>query len=151
MTKISEVKSCSLKRFNKKQTFSWTDQEKCWVLSQIFHFHQEALQFLFSFCHKWSEVKVSQSCLTLWDPHGLYSPCSSPGQNTGVGSLSLLQRIFPTQRSNPGLLYCRQITVIVNSTAMNSMVHMFLWIMFFSGYMPRSRIAGSYGSSIFSF
>ena len=36
-------------------------------------------------------------------PHGLYSPWSSPGQNTGVGSLSLLQGIFPTQRSNPGL------------------------------------------------
>ena len=36
-------------------------------------------------------------------PHGLYSPWSSPGQNTGVGSLSLLQGIFPTQESNPGL------------------------------------------------
>ena len=29
--------------------------------------------------------------------------------NTGVGSLSLLQGIFPTQGSNPGLLHCRQI------------------------------------------
>ena len=28
-------------------------------------------------------------------PHGLYSPWNSPGQNTGVGSLSLLQGIFP--------------------------------------------------------
>ena len=34
-------------------------------------------------------------------PHGLYSA----GQNTGVGSLSLLQGIFPTQGSNPGLLH----------------------------------------------
>ena len=42
-------------------------------------------------------------------PHGLYSPWNSPGQNTRVGSLSLLQGIFPTQGSNPGLLYCRQI------------------------------------------
>ena len=41
--------------------------------------------------------------------HGLYSPWNSPGQNTGVGSLSLLQGIFPTQGSNPGLLHCRQI------------------------------------------
>ena len=32
-----------------------------------------------------------------------YSPWDSPGQNTGVGSLSLLQGIFPTQGSNPGL------------------------------------------------
>ena len=42
-------------------------------------------------------------------PHGLYSPWNSPGQNTGVGSLSLLQGIFPTQASNLGLLHCRQI------------------------------------------
>ena len=40
-------------------------------------------------------------------PHGL-SPWNSPGQNTGVGSLSLLQGIFPTQGSNPGLPRCRQ-------------------------------------------
>ena len=35
--------------------------------------------------------------------HGLYSPWNFPGQNTGVGSHSLLQGIFPTQGSNPGL------------------------------------------------
>ena len=40
-------------------------------------------------------------------PHGLYSPWNSPGQNTGVGSLSLLQGIFPTQGSNPGLPHRR--------------------------------------------
>ena len=44
----------------------------------------------------------------LW-PHGLYSPWNFPGQNTGVGSLSLLQRIFPTQELNWGLLHCRWI------------------------------------------
>ena len=38
-----------------------------------------------------------------------YSPRNSQGQNTAVGSLSLLQSIFPTQGSNPGLLHCRQI------------------------------------------
>ena len=42
-------------------------------------------------------------------PHGLYSPWNSPGQNTGVDSLALLQGIFPTQGSNPGLPHCRQI------------------------------------------
>ena len=41
-------------------------------------------------------------------PHGLYSPWNSPGQNTGVGSLSLLQGVFPTQESNWGLLHCRR-------------------------------------------
>ena len=56
---------------------------------------------------KWSESHsvVSDS---LW-LHGLYSPWNSPGQITGVGSLSLLQGIFPTQGSNPGLPHCRQI------------------------------------------
>ena len=42
-------------------------------------------------------------------PHGLHSPWNSPDQNTGVGSLSLLQGIFPTQESNWGLLHCGQI------------------------------------------
>ena len=42
-------------------------------------------------------------------PHGLYSPWNSPGQNTGVSSLSFLQGILPTQGSNPGLPHCRQI------------------------------------------
>ena len=39
-------------------------------------------------------------------PHGLYSPWNSPGQNTGLGSLLLLQGIIPPQGSNPGLLRC---------------------------------------------
>ena len=41
-------------------------------------------------------------------PHGLYSPWNSPGQDTAVGSLSLLRGIFPTQGSNPGPPRCRQ-------------------------------------------
>ena len=45
---------------------------------------------------------------SLW-PHGLYNLWDSPGQNTGVGSLSLLQGIFPTQGLNPGLPHCGQI------------------------------------------
>ena len=42
-------------------------------------------------------------------PHGLYSPWNSSGQSTGVGSLSLLQGIIPTQELNLGLLHCRWI------------------------------------------
>ena len=49
-----------------------------------------------------TEVKVTQSRLTL-RAHGVCSPWNSPGQNTGLGSLSLLQGIFPTQGLNPGL------------------------------------------------
>ena len=54
------------------------------------------------------KVKVTQSCLTLCDPMDC-SPWKSPGQNTGVGSVSLLQGIFPTQGLNPGLPHCRRI------------------------------------------
>ena len=42
-------------------------------------------------------------------PHGLYGPWNFPGQNTGVGSHSLLPGIFPAQGSNPGLPHGRQI------------------------------------------
>ena len=42
-------------------------------------------------------------------PHGLYSPWNSPSQNTGVGSRSLLQGIFPTQGLDPGLPHFRWI------------------------------------------
>ena len=36
-------------------------------------------------------------------------PWNSPGKNTGVGTRSLLQGIFPTQGSNPHLPHCRRI------------------------------------------
>ena len=39
----------------------------------------------------------------------LLDPWDSPGKNTGVGSRSLLQGIFPTQGSNLGLVHYRQI------------------------------------------
>ena len=48
------------------------------------------------------KVKVSQSCLTRCD-------LNSPGHNTGVGSLSLFQGVFPIQGSNPCLPHCRRI------------------------------------------
>ena len=57
---------------------------------------------------------ITQSCLTLCAP--IY--CNvlgssvlgySPGKNTGVGSHALLQGIFPTQGSKPGLPHCRWI------------------------------------------
>ena len=61
----------------------------------------------------WSHhFKASETCSVVsnsfW-PHGLCSPWNSLGQNTGGGSLSLLQGIFPTQGLNPSHLHCRQI------------------------------------------
>ena len=52
------------------------------------------------------KVKVVHLCPT---PCNSYSPWNSLGQNTGVGSLSLLQGILPIQGSNPGLLHCRRV------------------------------------------
>ena len=54
------------------------------------------------------KVEVTQLCPTLCDPMD-NSPWNSPDQNTGVGSLSFLQEIFPTQGLKPGLVHCRQI------------------------------------------
>ena len=58
-------------------------------------------------------VLVAQSCLALCDPMDcspakLLCPWNSPGKNIGVGCHFLLQEIFPTQGSNLGLPYCRQ-------------------------------------------
>ena len=69
--------------------------------------------YIYVYTHTSEWVKVTQSCLTL-QPHGLHSPQNSPGQNTGVGSLFLLQGIFPTQGSNPGILHWRQVLYLLS-------------------------------------
>ena len=66
--------------------------------------HKQGLSHLFFYTSE-SRSVVSDSL----QPRGLYSPWNSPGQNSGVGSLSLLQGIFPTQGSKQGLLHCRRI------------------------------------------
>ena len=77
--------------------------------------HYLNLQFHHMLCVtlevKWSELKVAQSCPTLCNcshgpqPARLLCPWNYPGKKTGVGCHSLLQGIFPTQRSNLGLLH----------------------------------------------
>ena len=61
---------------------------------------------------KWKWKLLSNVSL---QPDGLYSPWDSPGKNTGVGFCSLLQGIFPTLGSNPGLLHCRWILYCLSS------------------------------------
>ena len=58
------------------------------------------------YCSESESLSVMSDSL---QPHGLHSSWNYPGQNTVVGSLSLLQGIFATQGLNPGLLHCRQI------------------------------------------
>ena len=55
-------------------------------------------------------IMKNESCSVMsnsWWPHGLYSSWNSPGQNTGVGSCSFLQGIFPTLVLNSGIPHCR--------------------------------------------
>ena len=64
-----------------------------------------------SLSHRVKSESESESCSVVSNSlqsHGLYSPWNSPDQNTGVGSLSLLQGIFPTQGLNLGLPQCRR-------------------------------------------
>ena len=56
-------------------------------------------------------------------PHGLYTPCNSPGQNTEVGSLSFLQGIFPTQGLNPGLPHCKRILYQLSYQGSSAYIH----------------------------
>ena len=72
--------------------------------------HQKLIQLVRQLCVCESHSAMSDS---LWS-HGLYSPWNSLGQNTGVGSLFLLQGIFPTQGSNRGLLHCKWILYQLN-------------------------------------
>ena len=66
-------------------------------------------------------------------------------------SIVCMYHIFFIHPSVDGNLDCFHVLAIVTTAAMNIGVHVSFWIMVFSGYMPRSGIAGSYDSSIFSF
>ena len=107
------------------QSYSKSHQKpKIWfqVSVQIsFHLHLSKHHFFplpnSSLCNN---VCVSHSVLSdSLQTHGLQPtrllyPRNSLGKNTGVGCHSLLQGIFPTQGSIPGLLHCRQILYRLN-------------------------------------
>ena len=71
--------------------------------------------FIVQFSHPYMTTGKSHSVMSnSLRPNELYSarflcPWDSPGKNTGMGSHSLFQGIFPMQESNSGLLYCKQI------------------------------------------
>ena len=78
-----------------------TEFSSCDLWPQIYIFWP----FTERFCWKWKSLSHVQVFMTPWTIQSM----DSPGQNTGVGNLSLLQGIFPTQGSNPGLLHYRWI------------------------------------------
>ena len=78
---------------------------------QLFHLSQATSTTNFE---RKVNVKATQLCpISLqshgWGPARLFCPWNSPGQNIEVGSRSLLQGIFPTQKSNSDLLHFRWI------------------------------------------
>ena len=97
--------------FDVRVCSNYTDLHETLLLSQ----HPLLKRLPFSYCVFLTtlmkinglSVKVTQAWPTLCDP--MDCTWNSPGQNIGLGSRSLLQGIFPTQGSNPGLLHCRQI------------------------------------------
>ena len=75
---------------------------------------------------------------SLWS-YGLYSPWNSPGQNTGVGSLSLFQGIFPTQGSNPGLPHCRWILYQLSHKGSTRILEWVAYPFSSRSYWPRNQ------------
>ena len=121
--RMSGVPSHSLEKYVKKllslqQIFSWA-RNKCYTLS-----HWDIR--IYSFLHDSLKVKVAQSCLTLCNP--IY--CSPPGSSVLrilhakiLVWVAILQGIFLTQGSNPGLLHSRFLTIWATREPQNTLTY----------------------------
>ena len=92
-------------------------------------------------------MKVSQSCPTLCD-----CPWNFPGQNTGVGGLSLLQGIFPTQGLNPDLSHCKWILFLLSHQGSPRILEWVAYPFYSGSSWPRNQtgvscIAGKFFTS----
>ena len=90
----------------------------------------------------------SESCSIVSDslqPHELYTPWISPGQNTGVGHCSLLQGVFLTQESNPGLPHCRQILYQLSHQGLFYFTYLFSAVLGLPRCLGFSLVAASRG------
>ena len=84
---------------------------------------------------KWKLSAVSNSL----GPHGLFSSWISLGQNIGVGSLPLLQEIFPTQDSNPGFPHCGQILYRLSHKRSPRILEWVVYLFSSGSSRPRNR------------
>ena len=110
---ISQILSCSVTDINRNtqrhrpQVSALLTGPHGHIRSWPFIVASQQWHIIFNTNHLESEsCSVASNSLR---PHGVYSPWNSPGKNTGVDSHSLLQGIFSTQGSNPGLPHCREI------------------------------------------
>ena len=114
----------------------------CYEIFEIYSFfhHKKCVDIFYTYaCINVSFGKVfkfqSESHSVLFD---CLWPRNSLSQSTGVGRLSLLQAIFPTQKSNPGLLHCRQILCSLNHKGSSRIL---VWYPILPpGYLPDSGI-----------
>ena len=102
---VPNVNSAEIKKPSSTQNSRLTTQDLLTCSNQPLNLGDTTFNFLKCLSESESHSVVSDSLRT----HRLYSPWNSPDQNTGVGSLSLLQEIFPNQESNPDLPHCRWI------------------------------------------
>ena len=112
---IEWINKILLSEHRKLYSISWVNHKEeeiymlNWITASTGNYHNILNQITCAvFC------LVTQSCPTLHDAMDCSPPGSSvhgdsPGKITGVGCHALLQGIFPTQGSNPGLPHCRQI------------------------------------------
>ena len=90
-------------------TWLWANSRRYWRTGKPVVLQSMGLQRVRPDWATESESESHSAVSNSLQPYAVYSPWNSPGQNTGVGSLSLLQGMFPTQGLNPGLLHCSQI------------------------------------------
>ena len=96
----TEIQRCSLRNFSPQQGPGWNQAGMSLPQCKAHHpnpFFKPPIK------------NESRSVVSDCDPMDYTVHGNFPDQNTGVGSLSLLHGIFPTQRSNPGLRHCRQL------------------------------------------
>ena len=114
-------------------------------LRLLFHLEIDAVKETYML----STVQVlwTEGCSVVSDslrPHGLYSPWNSPGHNTGVGSLSLLQGIFPTQGLNPDLPHCKQILYQLSHKGSPRILEWVAYPFSSGSFRPRNQTGISY-------
>ena len=87
---------------------------------------------------------VGQSCSTLCNPMNCSPPGSSvhgdsPGKNTGLSCHALLQGIFPTQQSIPGLPHCRRVLYCLNHQGSPIILEWVAYLFFRGTLQPRNQ------------
>ena len=90
-----------------------------------------------------SEMKEKWKWKSLSHVQPFATPWNSPDQNTGMGILFLLQGIFPTQGSNPGLPHCRQILYQLSHKGSSRILEWVAYPFSSRSSPPRNQTGGS--------